>query len=203
MWRRALILALLQVALCLSPGMAQQVTATPDFKSPILTIDQTRLFTETLFGKAALARLKAGEDALLAENLEIETALEEEERSLTEQRAVLPAAEFRALADAFDTKVEGLRAAQRAKYTDLTAQLEADRQRFGDAALPTIGALMQELGAIVVVDEQSVVVSLRQVDVTTLVISRLNAAIGDGSTMPAPVPTPQPTPAPQPTPVQP
>jgi hypothetical protein len=58
---------------------------------------------------------------------------------------------------------------------------------------------MQELGAIVVVDEQSVVVSLRQVDVTTLVISRLDAAIGDGSTMPAPVPTP----APKPTPVQP
>jgi hypothetical protein len=36
----------------------------------------------------------------------------------------------------------------------------------------------------VVMDKQTVVVSLKQVDVTDTVIARLDAAIGDGSTPP-------------------
>lgn len=182
-------LALL-LALLLGGGTAnaQSGTEAPSFSSPILTIDQERLFADSMFGKAALERLKAGEEALLAENLRIEGGLEAEERDLTERRTTLPATEFRALADAFDVKVEGVRAAQRAKSTDLTTSFEADRRRFIEVALPTIGQLMQELGAVVVMDKQTVVVSLKQVDVTDVVIARLDAAIGDGTTAIAPSP---------------
>lgn len=175
----------------------QTDAATPSFLSPILTIDQEKLFAESMFGSAALVRLQQGKEALVAENLRIEGGLEVEERDLTARRATLPAAEFRALADAFDAKVEGVRAAQQTKYTDLTASHEEDRRRFFAAALPTIGGLMQELGAVVVMDKQTVVVSLRQVDVTDVVIARLDADIGDGSAVPrAPVTPPVTPPAP-------
>jgi Skp family chaperone for outer membrane proteins len=201
MLRLALSLALALAIGWTGAAAAQTPTEPEPFAAPILTIDQNRLFAETEFGKAALARLKAGEDALLAENLRIEQGLEAEERALTEQRAILPAAEFRALAEAFDVKVEAVRAAQRTKYTDLTAAHEADQRRFIEVALPTIGQIMQERGAVVVVDKQTVVVSLKQVDVTDIVISRLDAAIGDGSTPIAPPPPD--LAAPDPAPVQP
>jgi Skp family chaperone for outer membrane proteins len=191
MMRLALILALAIAGGHVAPAGAQATGGDEPFAAPILTIDQNRLFAETMFGKASLARLKAGEDALLAENLQIEQGLEAEERALTEQRAVLPPEEFRVLADAFDQKVEAVRAAQRTKYTDLTAAHEADQQRFIQVALPTIGQIMQERGAVVVVDKQTVVVSLKQIEVTDIVIARLDAAIGDGNTPPDPAP-PQP-----------
>jgi Skp family chaperone for outer membrane proteins len=187
--RRLAALLVVVVLAAATPALAQTATADGPVQAPILTIDQNRLFAETMFGKAALARLKAGEEALLAENLRIEQGLEQEERALTEQRALLPAAEFRTLADAFDVKVEGVRAAQRTKYTDLTAAYDADRQRFIEAALPTIGRLMQERGALVVMDKQTIVVSLKQIDVTDIVIARLDADIGDGTTT-APAPQP-------------
>jgi Skp family chaperone for outer membrane proteins len=190
MRRLALILALAASGAGGGSAWAQSALEAPGFSAPILTIDQNQLFAGSMFGKAALARLEAGEDALLAENLRIEQGLEEEERALTEQRATLPAAEFRALADAFDVKVEGVRAAQRTKYTDLTAAYEADQQRFIDVALPTIGRVMQERGALVVVDKQIIVASLKQIDVTDIVIARLDADIGDGSATTPPDPAP-------------
>ncbi len=151
---------------------------------PILTIDQDRLFAESQFGRAALARLNAGEEALVAENLRIEAGLEAEERDLTTRRTTLPADEFRTLADAFDTKVEGVRSAQRAKYTDLTTAHEDAKRRFLEAAVPIIGQLMQEQGAVAVMDKATIFLSLQRIEITDLAIARLDAAIGDGTTAP-------------------
>jgi Skp family chaperone for outer membrane proteins len=197
MQRAALLLG---IGLTFGPAMPTQAqTLTPAQAPtqaqgvPILTIDQERLFAESLFGRAALARLKASEDALVAENLRIEAALEVEERDLTARRAVLPAAEFRALADAFDAKVEGVRAAQRAKYTDLTAAHEADKRVFLQAAVPIIGQLMQEQGAVAVMDKATIFLSLQRIEITDLAIVRLDAAIGDGTVPPALPETPLPT----------
>jgi Skp family chaperone for outer membrane proteins len=178
-WLALILVLALWVGL---PGSAVTQTAdeAPTFSAPILIIDQNRLFAETMFGRASLARLKAGEDALLAENLRIEQGLEAEERTLTEQRAVLPPEEFRALADAFDVKVEGVRAAQRAKYVDLTTQHDDDKVRFLDAARPIIGQLMQERGAVAVMDETAVMIFLQRIEITDIAVARINEAIGDG-----------------------
>jgi Skp family chaperone for outer membrane proteins len=184
MRRRALLLALLLGSGAVPPAFAQTEPVPPPQPVPILTIDQDRLFAESQFGMAALARLKAGEDALVAENLRIEAGLEAEERDLTARRATLPAAEFRTLADAFDLKVEGVRSAQRAKYTDLTTAHEDAKRRFLDAAVPIIGLLMQEQGAVAVMDKATIFLSLQRIEITDLAISRLNAAIGDGTTPP-------------------
>jgi Skp family chaperone for outer membrane proteins len=197
MQRAALLLGFVLICGPAMPTLAQTLTPAQAPAQaqgvPILTIDQERLFAESLFGRAALARLKASEDALVAENLRIEAALEVEERDLTARRAVLPAAEFRALADAFDAKVEGVRAAQRAKYTDLTAAHEADKRVFLQAAVPIIGQLMQEQGAVAVMDKATIFLSLQRIEITDLAIVRLDAAIGDGTAPPALPETPLPT----------
>ncbi len=187
-------LALLLAALGCGPVIAQSGPIPLQPEVPILTIDQDRLFAESQFGKESIARLQGGEAALVAENLRIEAGLEAEERDLTARRATLPADEFRALADAFDIKVEGVRAAQRTKYTDLTAGHEDDKRRFLEAAVPIIGQLMQERGAVAVMEKDTIFLSLQRIEITDLAIQRINAAIGNGAGVPDTPPDPVPPP---------
>jgi Skp family chaperone for outer membrane proteins len=186
--------AVLLAMLLAGPVFAQNLPlsgplAVPD---PILTIDQDRLFTESAYGRATISKLEAEQTDLLAENRKIETALEEEERNLTERRKTLPAAEFKALAEAFDTRVEGIRAAQVEKDRKSRGAVEENQKRFYAAAFPVIGQLMQDMGASVVLDKQTIILSLQRIDVTDAAIARIDAAIGDGSKLPDVAPPPQP-----------
>jgi Skp family chaperone for outer membrane proteins len=187
-------LAVLLALLLAGPGVAQDVPLSAPLAEPdqVLTVDQDRLFADSAYGKAALARLEAEQADLLAENRKIEAALEEEERSLTERRKTLPAEEFRSLAAAFDQKVEGIRSAQVEKDRALRAAVEDNQRRFFEVAFPVIGQLMQDMGASVVLDKQSIILSLQRIDVTDQVIARIDAAIGDGSKLPDAPPAPQP-----------
>ena len=157
------------------PAFAQEKPA----QSAVLTVDPERLFTESQFGKTAVARLEASQQALLAENKKLEIALEAEEKDLTQRRASLPAPDFRILADAFDQKAEGIRAASLAKSRSLTTQRDEDRQKFLSAIVPILGDLMGEMGALVVLDKKSVFLSFERVDITDLAIARIDAALGD------------------------
>lgn len=166
-------------------------------QAPVLMVDRNRLLSETLFGRAVEARFKAESEALIAENVRLEQALEAEERELTDRRATLPAEEFQTLAAAFDAKTEDIRAAQDAKSRAITAQREEDRQRFLQAAVPVLGDLMREAGAVAIFDKDLVILSLRGVDITDEAIARIDQVLGDGAaaldgTAPAPVQEPAP-----------
>ena len=169
-------------------GFAQQQQAA---QSPVLTVDPDRMFAESQFGVAAVARLEAAQAALLAENKALETALEAEERSLTDRRPTLPADEFRARADAFNIKAEEIRAARLAKARSLTTLRDEDRQKFLAAVVPILGDLMGEMGALVILDKKLVFLSFDRVDVTDRAIARIDSVLGE-----ALVPKPSPVPAP-------
>ena len=124
----------------------------------------------------------------MAENREIFAALEAEEKDLTARRATTPAAEFTALAAAFDAKAEGIRAAQDAKGLEIARQRTDDRRRFYDVALPVLAKLMTELGAVAILDKQAVILSYDKIDMTDRAIARVDAVLGDGTTPPAPAP---------------
>lgn len=185
--------AALALALCIAqvlPAFAQDEAsaATPQAvqQSPILTLDQDRLFAETLWGKRSAAGIEAESQALQEENRKIEADLTAEERSLTDRRATMDAAAFRAEADAFDAKVVGIRAAQDAKQRDIASRREEDRQAFLSAALPVIGEVLKARGAVIVIDKRSVFISANSVDITDQLIESLDATIGDGSAAAAP-----------------
>jgi len=168
--------------------------------SAILTLDQDQMFAESAYGKAVLARATAADASLASENRRIEAGLEQEERDLTERRTKMPPEEFAAAASAFDTKVEAIRTAQDAKSRDITQQRDADQQRFVQAAGPVLGALMTENGAVAIVDKSVLILSLNSIDITDQAVVRLDAVLGDGSTVAGPVPKPEP---PQPAPLAP
>ena len=177
--------AVLALAWVLAAPAPAQDTGQPA-PAAVLTLDQDRLFLETAFGKAAAARADAQEAALLAENREIFAALEAEEKDLTTRRATTPAAEFTALAAGFDAKAESIRAAQDTKGLEITRQRTEDRRKFYDVALPVLAELMTELGAVVILDKQTVILSYDRNDMTDRAIARLDAVLGNGTNTPAP-----------------
>ncbi len=171
----------------------------------VLTLNQERLFRESLWGKAALQRAETEAQALAAENRRIEDALEAEERSLTDRRATMEPAAFADLAAEFDTRVEAIRAAQDGKSRALTRQLDEDRQAFFTAATPILGQILRDTGAVAILADTSVVLSLSAIDVTDDAIARMDAAMsapapdaGPQSAPAAPAPAPAPEPAPAP-----
>ena len=147
--------------------------------SAVLTVDPERLFAESKFGRAAIARLEAAQKALLDENKTFDASLEAEEKALTDRRAALPADEFRKLADAFNTKAEEVRAARLAKSRSLTTLRDDDRQNFLTAIVPVLGELMAEMGGLVILDKKTVFLSFERIDVTDQAIVRIDAVLND------------------------
>lgn len=169
-------------ALVAAPAMAPaQETVTPLVGAgPVLVLDQDRLFGESRFGKAVLARHQAAIQALQQENRRIEADLEAEERDLTERRAKLPALEFQQLASDFDAKAEAIRKAQAAKSNDIQRRLDQERQQFVDTVRPVLQSLMQDSGASVIIDGRAVFFAVPGLDVTDAAIARMDQVLGDG-----------------------
>ena len=174
-------LAALVVAAALPASVLGQGTPTAPVegavRSPVLTIRQQELFERSDFGTASLARINDRLSDLQTENRRIEAGLETEERDLTAKRATLPAKDFRTLAEAFDRKVEGIRAAQDQKSRDVSRERDADQKRFSELAFPILAEMMRSLGADALLDQSAVVLSLDRIDVTDEAIGRLNEAL--------------------------
>lgn len=147
--------------------------------TPILTLDQDRLFLESDFGRAAIERERVASQALEQENRRIEAELVAEEQALTEARATLSAEEFAARAEAFDAKVERIRTEQDAKASRLTEGREADRKAFLEVAVPILGEILGDRGAAAILDKGLVILSLSSVEITDEAIARVNAALAE------------------------
>ncbi len=177
--KAALVIAL--SSLLAAPAIHAQ---TQPSRSPILIIDQDRLFSETRLGERSAAAIEAEARELAEENRRIEEELRQEELKLTKDRVGLTPEEFSELADGFDEKVQALRAQQDAKARALSAKQEEARQRFFVEIGGILSEIVQERGADVVFDQRDVFLSADRVDITDEVIRRINAR-----------PTENPTPA--------
>ena len=137
--RAALIAALAAMWLPVA-ALAQQDTVTI---SAILTIESDRMFSDSLFGRRVAQEIEAAQSVLLAENRRIEAELSAEEKALTEKRKEMSAEDFRAVADAFDTRVEEFRQLQDSKAGEIAEMQEAEEAAFVQAARPILADLMQ------------------------------------------------------------
>ncbi len=161
----------------IAPGLAAQESAA----SPVLTVDQDRLFAESLWGKRVLGELDAASAALLAENRKIEASLTAEETALTAKRPTMAATAFRELADEFDARVTGIRKAQDSKGHDLGVRRDADRKRFFEAAVPVMVEVLNARGAFAILDGRAVILSVKAIDATDDMRRAIDAQLGDGS----------------------
>ena len=88
---------------------------------------------------------------------------------------------FTPLAEAFDVKVEGIRAAQGAKERELNRHFEEERQRFFQAVRPVLAEIMATRGAVAIIDKRAVLVGFDNIDITADAIAQLDKAFADGS----------------------
>ncbi|WP_102223163.1 OmpH family outer membrane protein [Acidimangrovimonas sediminis] len=150
-------------------------------QTPVLTLDQDRMFSQSDFGKRVARSVQDAQAQLLAENRRMEAGLSAEEKTLTEERKTMAPDKFRKLADDFDTKVQKIRHDQDAKNRIIQAWRTAERQRFYEAALPVLGRLVRDSGAVAILNSQAVFLSFKTIDVTDRAIERLNESLGDGA----------------------
>lgn len=169
------------VLLMLAGPLAAQQLGVP--QTDVLTISSERLFADSAFGQRVFREIEA-ESALLAdENERIVAQLSKEEKDLTERRAALSPEEFRPLAEAFDKMVQSHREGQRAKLDALARRGEEARDQFFEMAQPVLIELLRDFGASIVIERANVVLSSDASDITDAAIARIDAAIGDGSTL--------------------
>jgi Skp family chaperone for outer membrane proteins len=156
----------------------------PQFQMPLRMLDEERLFRETQLGQRVLAGIRAAEAELEAENQRLFEQLAAEEQALADLRPTLSPDDFRARADAFDQRVESIRAERAQANQALLQQSEAEAQRFFSAATPVLVQLMAEQGVVAVLRPGAVILEADGFDLTDLAIARLDATLGDGSTEP-------------------
>ncbi|MGD9864553.1 MAG: OmpH family outer membrane protein, partial [Pseudodonghicola sp.] len=148
-----LVALLLPAAPVAVPPAAAQELGLP--RSSILTIETDRLFSDSAFGHRIANEIEAESAVLAAENRRIEAELTSEEKELTQRRSGMGPDAFRALADAFDEKVQGIRRTQEAKARALNQKADKARVEFLRAARPVLEALMRDTGAGVILERSS------------------------------------------------
>lgn len=147
---------------------------------PIMTIDLEDLFLNSAWGRRAQADLEARGRTLADENERLATLLSTEERDLTELRKTLPADQFRTRAEEFDKRVVEVRRERENELRELQHSAEATREAFFKATQPLLAQLMQERGAVAVLDQRMVLVSIDAIDVTADLIKRVDEVAGAG-----------------------
>lgn len=123
-----------------------------------------------------LAKLDQEAQDLAAENSRIRNELTAEERELTDRRAELSPEEFRDLANAFDVRVQKIRAEADEKERLLSRATEEARHRF---SLDVISDIARERGAFVVLNLRDVVLFADSVNITDEAIRRINQMAGE------------------------
>lgn len=166
---------------------------------PVMTLDQEALYLRSKWGKRANADLDKRRMEIATENDRLANQFAAEEQSLTVLRQTLPADEFRKRADEFDKRVVEVRRDREAAVAALATRDSEEQQAFFRAALPLLAALMQERGAVVVLDQRAIFVASQSIDVTDALIERIDRDIGAGPLPEAPGSGTAPQPAPAPT----
>ena len=79
--------------------------------------------------------------------------------------------------------MEEIRTQQDNKSREIAQRQERQQALFIQSARPVLAELMREFGASVILEQRTVLLSNKAVDVTEEAIQRLNTAIGDGMTL--------------------
>lgn len=184
---RAIWAAVVMLGLAV-PAQAQPLVQGEE-QHAILVVDLEQLFEKSLFGQRIAADYAQARVDLAAENRVIESALEEEAKSLAEARDRMDPAVFRGEAEAFDKKVQDIRVAQDAKEAALEQIRTQGSTQFFGAIQPYLATMMDRHGADIMLSSRVVILNRRASDVTAQALALVDRELGDGR---APEETPPP-----------
>ena len=170
-----LLLLVAALTVCASQSFAQSDYPTV-FPRPVLVLDQEMLFNDSKLGQAILLVEAEKRTVLLQENRIISDAFEKEEADLTVLRSSIPADEFHVLSEDFDKRVRAAREEQLSKDVELQKTNEARRRRFLWISAPYLSEIMSKYRAVAILDQRSVLLFDRNMDITSEAIELLDRA---------------------------
>lgn len=112
----------------------------------------------------------------MQESRNISEAFEIEEKQLTKTRSGLSVDEFHILSEDFDVRVQAARESQLVKDVELQRSVDDQRRRFLVIAAPFLINIMFKYRASAIVDQRSVLLFDRNIDITSEAILALDFA---------------------------
>jgi Skp family chaperone for outer membrane proteins len=149
--------------------------------SGLFTVDMSKLFRSSDFGKNIISANNEARQELQNENIKLETELLSEEKNLSEQRKILSVDEFRPKALEFDKKVSIIRTEQSEKEKILKNKARKEESEFYKRIYPLLYQLLLNRGGSVLVDQRNVILWTSFSDITDDAIKLINQEL-DNST---------------------
>ena len=146
-------------------------------KSELFTVDMTKLFRSSEFGKNIIAANNIARKKLQSENEELEKKLLLEEKELSELRKTLSVEEFRPKALEFDKRVSIIRAEQGKKEEILNKKVRKEETDFFKRIYPLLYEILIERGGLILVDQRNIILWDNSVDITDDAIQAINQAL--------------------------
>ena len=146
--------------------------------SGLFTVDMSKLFRSSDFGKSIISTNNKARQELQNENEELEFKLLSEEKELSEQRKILSLDEFRPKALEFDKKVSIIRTEQGEKEANLKNKARKEESEFYKRIYPLLYELLLDRGGLVLIDQRNVILWDSSVDITDDAIKLINQVLG-------------------------
>jgi len=164
----------LKLFLIFSVLLMSDVTASEELKGNILYINQSRVYSESIFGEKLEELFRRESSKLIEQNRLLTKELEIEEQRLTNEREGMSFVEFKLLAESFNSRVEKVRQEQKEKSNTLKYKLEEERKYFFNAVYPLLLEFVSKTNATGILDSSVVIVGNSKLDVTNKVILIIN-----------------------------
>ena len=142
----------------------------------ILIVDLDRAYNSSKFGQSIRKDFQLNNESFNKENRTILESLKEEEIKLTKDRESLSPEDFAKAAVAFDTRAVAIRAVRLEKIRIVDERFKGLKPLFFDRIRPVIVKIMREYEASVILEKNSVVWSLASIDITSVIVERVDKA---------------------------
>ena len=144
--------------------------------SGILVVDLDRAYEISKFGRSMRDAFNLDNPVVTDENVTILNALKEEELQLTEDRTTLSPEDFAIAAANFDTKVQEIRRLRLQKIRQVDERFKRLKLFFFQRIDPFFDVVMREFNATAILEKGSVVRSIEAIDITDLLVERVDQA---------------------------
>ena len=146
--------------------------------SGLFTVDMSKLFRSSDFGKGIISANNKARRELQNENEELESRLLSEEKELSEQRKILSPDEFRPKALEFDKRVTINRTEQGEKEEKLKNKARKEESEFYKRIYPLLYELLLARGGLVLIGQRNLILWDSSVDITDDAIKLINEVLG-------------------------
>ncbi len=192
------LLAIGAVALAsLVATAASAQTAGPANPGPVIpgvcVYFNQRLLAQSTAGVAVQTRVEALAKEVEGELTPYATAIQTEAQALQAGQATIPADQMNQRRQALQQRIQEAQALEQTRQEELRYTLSEQRRQISAAVEPVLVAVYQEKGCGILIDRESVFIMNPAMDVTDVVIQRVNAALPTltFNRMPVPVQQPQ------------